>query len=60
MSDYRNGHVPDPELPDEEVQPAHSPFRKIFFSIPERYWDMTDEQKDAWASEVATRIEKDL
>jgi hypothetical protein len=49
-------HIADPELP-EEVQPAHVPFRKIFFSIPEGYWDMSNEQKDAWASEVATVLE---
>jgi hypothetical protein len=59
MSTYPNGHIPDPEPPDEEVQPVGAPFTKIFFSIPAGYWEMNNEQKDAWASEVATKIEQE-
>jgi hypothetical protein len=60
MGNQPDGRIPDSELSDEEVQHSHAPFRRTFFSIPEGYWDMTNEQKDAWASEVATTIEQSI
>ena len=59
MTDRPTGNTSDPELPDDEVQPANVRSRKLFFSIPEGYWDMSDEEQDAFAEYVATRVEQE-
>jgi len=56
--------LPGPDAPREdestEPQPAPSAPRKVFFALPDDYWDWTDEQQRAWAAETVKALRQRL